>query len=68
MADRKQFISTFKPDEDLLKALQNDGERVVSEEELAEQRVSFAYGNAGEDSRITNDSMHQAASRSRLCA
>ncbi len=66
MADRKQFVSTLEPDEELLKALQSDGQREVSEEELAEQRISFAYGNAGEDSRITKDSIRKAASRSRL--
>jgi hypothetical protein len=68
MADRKQFMGVFEPGEGLLSALRRDSEREISEEELAEQRISFAYGNAGRDSRITKESVSQAASRSRLMA
>lgn len=40
--------------------------RGVTEEELAEQRVSFVYGNAPARSGITKDSARHAASHVRL--
>jgi hypothetical protein len=41
--------------------------RVVTEEELREQRVSFAYGNAPATSdRITKDSVRAASKHIRL--
>jgi hypothetical protein len=40
--------------------------RGVTEEELAEQRVSFVYGNAPVGSGITKDSARHAASHARL--
>lgn len=68
MAKRVQFMTALEPDQELADALRQDSERAVSEEELAAQKVSFAYGNAGNDSRITKDSVQKAASSSRLCA
>lgn len=68
MAKRKQFITTSEIDIELRSALSLDKKRGVSEEELAAQRISFAYGNAGEDSRVTKASIKSAASRSRLSA
>lgn len=38
----------------------------VSEEQLKEQRASFAYGNAPEGSRITKDSARMASQSFRL--
>lgn len=38
----------------------------MSEEELAEQKVSFVYGNAPARSGITRDSARHAATHSRL--
>jgi len=38
----------------------------VSDAELAEQKVSFVYGNAPERSGITKDSARHAAAHSRL--
>lgn len=38
----------------------------VTEEQLMEQRVSFAYGNAPEGSKITKDSARRAANKIRL--
>jgi hypothetical protein len=40
--------------------------RGISEEELAEQKASFVYGNAPVRSRITKDSARHAATHSRL--
>ncbi len=68
MADRKQFVEKYEPTIELIEALAADKDREITEEELAIQRISFAYGNAGENSQITKDSMQQAASRSRLSA
>lgn len=68
MAVRKQFLkrSTSKPE--LLALLAKTKARVVTEEELAEQRVSFAFGNAGNDEYITKDSVRAAAHRTKLTA
>ena len=44
----------------LLEAARNSK---ISEEEFAEQRVSFAYGNASESSRSTKESVRMAAKR-----
>lgn len=38
----------------------------VSDEELEEQRVSFAYGNAPEGSRITKDSARMSSKTIRV--
>ena len=38
----------------------------VSEAELLEQRVSFAFGNAPKSERITKDSVRRASKRIRL--
>ena len=38
----------------------------VSDEQLLEQRISFAYGNAPEGSRITKDSVRMASSRIKI--
>ena len=46
MADRKQFKDVPAPDPELVRLLKETGNRPVSEEELREQRVSFAFGNA----------------------
>jgi hypothetical protein len=38
----------------------------ITDEELLEQRISFAYGNAPEGSKITKDSARKAANRIRV--
>ena len=35
----------------------------ITEQELREQRISFAYGNAPDGSKITKDSARKAATR-----
>ncbi len=60
MADRKQFFGEIKADPDLKKML--DASRPVTEEELQEQRISFAFGNAPANATgITKDSVRQAS-------
>ena len=64
MADRKQFQNVPAPDPELMRLLDASRNRVVTEEELREQRVSFAFGNApvSTSDRITKESV-RAASR-----
>jgi hypothetical protein len=67
MADRKQFFGEIKADPELLKALEASREIPVSEEELHEQRISFAFGNAPADAKdITKDSVRQASEHMKL--
>ena len=62
MADRKQFENVPKPNPELIKLLQESRGKTVSEEELQEQRISFAFGNAPMSSeRITKDSVRLAS-------
>jgi hypothetical protein len=66
MAHRKQFQKVPDPDPELMR-LWNES-RNVTEEELREQRVSFAFGNAPVSSydRITKDSVRTASTHIRL--
>jgi len=67
MADRKQFLNSAPADPDLLRLLNETRGREVSEDELREQRISFAFGNAPADSEsITKDSVRDASSKIRL--
>ena len=51
---------------ELEKLLEKARTTKVTDEQLMEQRVSFAYGNAPEGSKITKDSARRAANRMRL--
>ncbi len=68
MADRQQFLSTIKPDAELAKMLEASRNIPATEEELREQRISFAFGNAPQSSenRITKDSVKHASEHIRL--
>jgi hypothetical protein len=67
MADRKQFQNVREPDPELMRLLRESRKKNVTEEELQEQRVSFAYGNAPVDSEfITKDSVRHASKHIRL--
>ncbi|HLH09964.1 MAG TPA: hypothetical protein VKW78_22180 [Terriglobales bacterium] len=67
MADRKQFFGDINADPELQKALENSRTVAVTEEELREQRISFAFGNAPANARnITKDSVRQASEHIRL--
>jgi hypothetical protein len=69
MSTRKQFQSTLNTSPKLRRLLEEARAKEVSEEELKEQRVSFAFGNAPEDSKfITKDSVRIASQRIRLRA
>ena len=66
MSTRKQFETSLEltPEmERLIKEAQNKG---VSEEDLQQQRVSFAYGNALKSERITKDTVLRTSQSIRL--
>ncbi|PYX87786.1 MAG: hypothetical protein DMG68_10575 [Acidobacteria bacterium] len=67
MADRKQFSTRIKPDPELLALLEKTKNVPVTEKELQEQRISFAFGNAPADADyITKDSVRQASKKIKL--
>jgi hypothetical protein len=68
MADRQQFFSTLKPDEELTKILDDSRDTPVTDDELQEQRISFAFGNAPQslENRITKDSVRLASEHIKL--
>ena len=69
MADRKQFQNLKPADPELIRLLEAARNKTVTEEELQEQRVSFAFGNAPADSElITKDSVRMASKKIRLLA
>jgi hypothetical protein len=68
MADRQQFFKPVKADPELAKILEASRDKVISEDELKQQRISFAFGNAprASENRITKDSVRLASDRIRL--
>jgi transcriptional/translational regulatory protein YebC/TACO1 len=68
MAARKQFINRPTPNEKLKELLEDAKKREVSDEVLAAQRISFAFGNASDAENITKASITAAANRIRLMA
>jgi hypothetical protein len=61
MAERKPMLrpSPMRPELDLIFAQAR--ENSLSDAELREQRISFAYGNAPEESGITKESVREAS-------
>jgi hypothetical protein len=67
MADRKQFLGEIKADPRLKEVLETSRPTQVTEEELQEQRISFAFGNAPVNAKnITKDSVRQTSKKLRL--
>jgi hypothetical protein len=66
MADRKQFEFIPTPDPALSKVLESSHTRPVTNEELREQRISFAFGNALDSEKITKESVRLASNRLKL--
>lgn len=67
MADRKQFVGDLTPNSELQRALEESRQVPVTEDELHEQRISFAFGNAPVDATgITKDSIRMASRKIRL--
>jgi hypothetical protein len=66
MADRKQFENVKAPDPELMRLLEEARNKPITEEELHEQRISFAFGNAPESNLITKESVRRASKNIRL--
>ena len=67
MADRKQFFGDIQTDPELKRVLEASRQTPVTEEELREQRISFAFGNAPANAKeITKESVRQASQNIRL--
>ena len=67
MADRKQFENVPAPDPELMHLLEASRGTPVTEEDLREQRVSFAFGNAPADATtITKESVRHASENIKL--
>ncbi len=66
MADRKQFLGVVQTNEALLRLLSESRNRSVTDEELREQRISFAFGNALNSNTITKESVRRASRSVRL--
>lgn len=66
MADRKQFMGVTEPNPELLRILEESRGTEVTEGELREQRISFAFGNALASETITKDSVRKASEHIRL--
>jgi len=66
MADRKQFLGVTQADETLIRLLEDSRGLTVSDEELREQRISFAFGNSLNSNRITKESVRRASQSVRL--
>jgi hypothetical protein len=69
MADRKQFLAVAEADADLMRLLDETRGVSVSDEQLREQRISFAFGNAPMRSdTITKESVRRTSQHIRLMA
>jgi hypothetical protein len=66
MAARKVFFGPLPSHPELDKLLEEARQKPVTDEQLQEQRVSFAYGNAPADSGITKESVREASRRIRI--
>lgn len=66
MAARKSVISPAPQRPELEHLIEKARSTGVSEDQLREQRASFAYGNAPEGSKITKESARTASQSFRL--
>ena len=68
MADRKQFLNVTAADAELVRLLDQTRDVQVTDDQLREQRISFAFGNAPYSQDITRDSVKRASESMRLRA
>ena len=66
MSVSRQFLRQPATDQELLELLERAKASTITEEQLHEQRVSFAFGNAPDSDYITKDSVRHAAKHVRL--
>lgn len=63
MAARKQFQTSLSASPELQQLLAAARETEVTQSELLEQRVSFAFGNALNSDAITKESVRRSSER-----
>jgi len=63
MAARKPFLGPRPSHPELDRLREETRNLKVTNEQLAEQRISFVYGNAPADSGITKDSARKTSNR-----
>jgi hypothetical protein len=68
MAIRKQFLGNVAADPELVALMTERRKKDVTEEDLKEQRISFAFGNAMNVEGITKDSVRSTSKSIRLRA
>lgn len=68
MADRKQFLNVVPADAELLRLIDETKDMPVTEAQLREQRISFAFGNAMGSDSITKESVRHTSGHLRLLA
>lgn len=66
MPARKQFQTTLTVDAEFSRLLEEARRKPVSEDELREQRISFAFGNAPQSELITKESVRRSSKNIRL--
>ena len=66
MVARKPFFGPEPSHPELDRLLEKARDTEISDEQLREQRVSFAYGNALEDAKITKESVREASNSFRI--
>ena len=66
MPARKPFLKSSEADRELLSLLEKSKTHVLTDDELREQRVSFAFGNALNAESITKESVRKASVSIRL--
>lgn len=66
MAARKPLLGPAPSHPELDKLLEHARTLQITDEQLQEQRISFAYGNAPVSSRITKDSVRNASRSLRI--
>lgn len=68
MAQRKQFLTETKIDPELVELLERARKNPVTDEQMHEQRISFAFGNSPDSELITKDSVRKASKMIRLAS
>lgn len=66
MAARKSFLKSAPSDEQFDRLLAEAAQAGITEDQLKEQRVSFAYGNAPADSKNSKASVRDASKHNLL--
>ena len=61
MADGKQFQNSTAPDPEWMRLLHASRNQAITEEELQEQRIRFAFGNAPDSAPIPKESVRLAS-------